>query len=698
MKFLPSFVSRLLSKATSKSYNPAQWTVLTGGEVERNALASNKEWVFIATDKIAKSVASIRFKVMRYKANGDDQEVFEGPMVDFLDSPAPQFTGKDFIYLNTAYKELTGNAFWERDGKKLKPLVSTLVTPVVDGGKITSFKYTDGPTPRTIMPDNILHDRYVDPEKPYWGVGKLSRIARWVDTSMFANEFLRRFFINGAQFGGFIETEEESEERIKLIKVGLANDHVGVQNAHKMAVLPKGSKFSPTTANMSDMEMGATDDRYRDKILSGFGVPKTLVGLTTDVNRASAEASEYIYAKYTIKPIADDLIEFLNNNVAPFLDTTRKYYFDYEEFVPVNMEIELKEREIALNRQPYKTVNEVRAELGLPPAKGGDVIYGSPFQAPLGVPTASPEPVPEDDEDDDAPTKAIPANVRKGLKKDRALNDMIEKISDASSRAGFTFSNKSMIDDASAHKSFVSRVEDYLNLVAAKVRDFNNRQEQDVIKRLKQITKDVNKGDLFEMAGEIDVMIDFVSPLLRGLLTEQGINEYLAQDFDGTFDTGKDSIRKTVALAAKRLGVSYNNTTANLLKKALNDGITAGDSLPQLAVRVNEVYAFSNAVRADMVARSESFYIANEGSKEAYKQSGVVETLRWYTAEDEAVCEFCGPENGKIIGVNETFYPKGAVITGAAGGTMSLDYRAMDVPPLHTNCRCFIRPEKIEVT
>ena len=209
-------------------------------------------------------------------------------------------------------------------------------------------------------------------------MGKLEKIARWVDTSAYANEFLRLFFVNGAQFGGFIETEEESEERIKLIKAGLANEHVGVQNAHKIAVLPKDSKFVEATATMKDMQFSELDEKYRDKILAAFGVPKTLVGFTTEVNRASAEASEYIYTKYTVKPAVDDLIEFLNYTIAPLIDPSGKQYFAYDDFVPENVEMKIKERESALNKQPYKTVNEVRAEVGLPPVDGGDVIYSSP--------------------------------------------------------------------------------------------------------------------------------------------------------------------------------------------------------------------------------------------------------------------------------------------------------------------------------
>lgn len=688
-------------KKKSTNLSSDNWINSSGGNDgvnDRNLLLNNKEWVFIAVDKVASSVAGVRFKVMQYKRNGDDQEVFNGPLVEFLEKPAEGFTGKDFIYLNTAWKELTGNAFWEKQkGMKLSPMIPTNVKPKKGAnGQLLGYRYTQGSEQRVIPIKDVLHDRYLDPANPYWGVGKLAKIAKWVDTSSFSNEFLRRFFINGATFGGFIETEEETEERIKLIKAGLANDHVGVDNAHKLGVLPKGAKYTKTTANMGEIEMGATDDRYRDKILAGFGVPKTLVGLTTEVNRASAEASEYIFARYTIKPVVDDLIEFLNVHIAPLLDKSDKYYFAYDEFIPVNQELLLKEREIALNRQPYKTVNEVRSEIGLPPVKGGDIVLANPFQVPLGQPQASPDVPKDEDEDEDdnpQPKKNVPrsfmSRVRPQEKKADAINKFVDGI----------FTKVAEIEtktpDEIAHKDFVGRVETFLERMQNAVRMFNSEQQSRVKQNLQRITKDVNKGDLFIMDDEVVVMANFVYPILRGLLTEQAIAEYEAQGFPGTFDNNAETLVKTVERAARRLAKSYNNTTANLLKKALNDGISAGDGLAALTKRVQEIYEFSDAVRAKSVAHTESFYIANKGNKEAYKQSGVVKSIRWYTAEDEQVCEFCGQEHGKIIGVSENFYKKGETITGRDGGTLKLNYRTIGEPPIHTNCRCFIRPEEI---
>jgi len=677
-------------KQRSKDSSGGSWSVLYPSDVDERALLErNKEWVYISVDKVARAVASVRFKVMRYSRTSDDQEVFDGPMVDFLESPADNFTGKDFIYLNEAYKQLTGNAFWELlKGNQVAPLIPPQVRPILSKEKLIGFEYYESVTKRVLPLDKVLHDRYVDPRKPYWGVGRLEKVARWVDTSSFANEFLRLFFVNGAQFGGFIETEEETEERIKLIKIGLDQEHVGVQNSHKVAVLPKGSKFAPATANMQEMQFGEMDDRYRDKILSAFGVPKTLVGFTTEVNRAAAEASEYIFAKYTVKPAVEDLIEFLNARVAPLFDPAGRHYFAYDEFVPENVDAKLKERELALGKRPYKTVNEVRAEDGLPPVEGGDEIPEpiQPAQPGQGDKQVGPVKA-RAAVNGEVGQKPVPRRARHFERKERLVSGIAESV--------VKFVEEHVDPDELAHKAFVGRVGDHEKLLADKVRDFNGRQEREVVERLGRITKDVSKSDLFDHSAEVSLMVDFVTPLLKGLLIEQAVAEWEAQGFDGAFSTGDSAIGKIVETAAKRLAKKYNDTTASLLKKALNDGIAEGDDIGRLTDRVRQVYEYSNSVRAEMVARSESFYIANKASREAYIQSGVVKTVRWYTAEDERVCEFCGPMHGRTIDVKGTFFKKGDVMEGSQGGSLTLDYRAIDVPPLHTSCRCFIRPSEI---
>ena len=146
------------NQKSTQTSEATHWINLSGGADgvnERNLLLNNKEWVFVAVDKVASSVAGVRFKVMQYKRNGDDQEVFNGPLVEFLEKPAEGLTGKDFIYLNTAWKELTGNAFWEKDkGMKLLPMIPTNVKPETAAtGKLLGYRYTHGGNQRVIAPE-----------------------------------------------------------------------------------------------------------------------------------------------------------------------------------------------------------------------------------------------------------------------------------------------------------------------------------------------------------------------------------------------------------------------------------------------------------------------------------------------------------------------------------------------------------------
>jgi Phage Mu protein F like protein len=127
-------------------------------------------------------------------------------------------------------------------------------------------------------------------------------------------------------------------------------------------------------------------------------------------------------------------------------------------------------------------------------------------------------------------------------------------------------------------------------------------------------------------------------------------------------------------------------------EKLTQDG---GTNLTELTQAVDGVYSFADERRAGLIAKTESYRASNWANKEAWQQSGVVKTLKWYTAEDGKVCEFCQAQDGKEIAIDDNFYDSGDKITGTDGSTMSADYGDIGAPPLHPDCRCYVRPEVI---
>lgn len=675
-------------------------------EVQRvdksNLIANNKNWVFICTDFIAKAVSGVELRLMKYSNSGDDVEVLDHPVLDFLKKPNPQLNDTDFIYSHTASKKITGNAYWkiDRSGAKvtLTPLVATRIETVLDKqtGEVVQYKYRQGAKVHTYDVSEVLHDKTPNPYNIHTGMSTLEGVADWIDIDAFAQQFHRRFFTNGATFGGFIETEEETEERVTLIKLGLATEHQGVDNAHKLGVLPKGAKFKGRDVSMSDMQFQEGDVRNRDKILTAFGIPKAVLGIVEDVNRANAEASEYVFSKYTLKPEMRSLCSFLNDSILPLFTKDDTLYFTFEEVVPDNEELKLKQAEVALNKAPYMTINEVRAEQGLPPIENGDVVQGNPMTVPVGSPQQ----------------RTVKKPLTKGQKREKQLEEIAEKITDITLK---TFGedvavkkkvNKSVESEDELeveHKAFVARVTEYEKQLRDKLIEYNQRVQNDVIRNLGTLItkavseKKISKQDIYDQESEVAVMVDFAKPILKLLAIEEA-DLVFAELVEGeVFDTDDERLAKEVNDTSLAMAQSYTNTTAEKLTIELNQGLADGDSLVELTERVQNVMDFRTAVGAVQTAQTEAFHIANEASNVAYIQSGVVKSKKWYTAQDERVCEFCGPMHEKTVEVTKSFFKKGEKVEGRDGGELFTDYRSVEHPPLHPSCRCQIKPDRIEI-
>ncbi len=104
------------------------------------------------------------------------------------------------------------------------------------------------------------------------------------------------------------------------------------------------------------------------------------------------------------------------------------------------------------------------------------------------------------------------------------------------------------------------------------------------------------------------------------------------------------------------------DTTRNQVQTAITDWMREGSPLEALTARLEPVFG---AVRAEMIAVTETTRVFAEGNKMAWDSTGVVNTSKWQTANDDLVCPICGPLNDQVT---------------------------EEMPPAHVNCRCWKRP------
>jgi SPP1 gp7 family putative phage head morphogenesis protein len=112
------------------------------------------------------------------------------------------------------------------------------------------------------------------------------------------------------------------------------------------------------------------------------------------------------------------------------------------------------------------------------------------------------------------------------------------------------------------------------------------------------------------------------------------------------------------------------DTTQNGVGNIIADWITSGQPLEDL---VETLTPFFGPVRAEMIAVTEVTRAFAEGNILAWKASGVVDGMKWMTAQDDLVCPICEPLAGQTDDLDGDFNGDGP-------------------PPAHVRCRCYLQP------
>ncbi len=108
-------------------------------------------------------------------------------------------------------------------------------------------------------------------------------------------------------------------------------------------------------------------------------------------------------------------------------------------------------------------------------------------------------------------------------------------------------------------------------------------------------------------------------------------------------------------------------TSRDFLQGTVSEWIANGQPLDELIATLEPMFG---TTRAALIAATEVTRAFAEGNQETWRQSGVVDGVRWMTAQDELVCTICAPLDGETSDLSKGF----------------------DGPPAHPNCRCYLQP------
>lgn len=682
----------------------------TGNKISAaKAMSAYNGWTYAAVRAISEEIGNIEFKLYKTTKNGSE-EVEQHDLLDLLRAMNPQQTCFDVLFTTAAHLEMTGNSYWLLSGVETEGQLPTAIynlspkytkpikAPLPEF--IKGYRYVVDGVEKDYEPFQVLHFKYADPNDPYEGIGTTQAIAQWIDNDNSATNVNSSYFKNGARLAGLLKSESAlTEGQMKLLHTSFEKLYKGEDNQYKVAVLPKGVSYDEQSTSPKDMDFANLSDNLKSKILSGYRVPKTLLGGSeSETNRATAEAARAVFLNNVIKPKMEMLCQYLNEFLVPRYGDD--LYLDYENPATDDRTQQLEEAKSALAGSASMSINEVRERyFGLGPIEGGDEVMGTFNQVPIGAPIKVAKST------NHTISKGRPAkkfksiyNKRKSMSDEIAekiaknLQEITTKQAEIRSKGLSFYKEMDDKDFETIYKAFATRVTPYEKKMRDVVRKFNKVQKDDVLSAVKGKGM---KADLFDLTKYIGLLTDLATPILTDLFAKEG--KAASEMVDAPPLEITPAIQASIDKAINLMSKSYNEETMSLLNETLSTSQQEGWSLDQLTEEIKNIYELSDGYRAERVAKTETFRVANDSTKTAWKESGVVKTTKWYTAEDERTCEFCGPLHGKIIDIDSTYFDKGDTVKGSDGGQLDLSYDNIANPPLHVNCRCYIRPEDVSI-
>lgn len=332
-------------------------------------------------DRIASDTANIGGKLLRVEPDGTETEITSHPFLRFIDQPNPlyEMTGSAIWRLHEIYLLLVGESFLliERDDAG-RPVELWPVPPYW----VKMTPYLGSPTYQILSPSGLTMDVPVDdmfvmkqlnPLDPFLrGLGVAESIADEVEIDEYAAKFQKRFFYNDAEPSLVFLMPDADKDQSDAFMARWNQKHRGVENSHKAAALT-GNVDVKAFGSSDTRELGFTESRIamRDAVLEHFGVPREIMGITENSNRATADAAQYIYAKNVLTPRIQAREEAINKQLLPMFGDGLVWRFD--PVVPYDQDFN-KAKALDAYNAGLITKNEARELLDLPDTEGGNVF------------------------------------------------------------------------------------------------------------------------------------------------------------------------------------------------------------------------------------------------------------------------------------------------------------------------------------
>jgi len=282
---------------------------------------------------------------------GSDQrtEVLQHQALRLWNRPNLFMTGPEFREIGWQHMELVGEWYWVLSrgptGKSIPtemwPVRPDRMEPIPDKDKfLVGWVYT-GPNGEQVplSTDEVIQLRYPHPTDYYRGLSAVQAILVDIDAAKYSAEWSRNFFLNSAQPGGIVTFSKRlSDEEFTEFTDRWREQHQGVARGHRVGVLEQGATWSPNTYSMQDMQFPELRKVTSDMIRQAYRIHQSMLGDSTDVNRANAQTAQEVHIAWHEVPRLRRQQNILNTKYLEMFGANPQVEFDFDDPNPENRE------------------------------------------------------------------------------------------------------------------------------------------------------------------------------------------------------------------------------------------------------------------------------------------------------------------------------------------------------------------------
>ena len=354
-----------------QAYNVLPW-LRSGGEKKAQSI-SDIEWLSLVEDPESGQMLPL-----------DEVIKVKHPLQIFFEQPHPFFSWQTITFIWSVHLDLAGEAFgiWDHtsEGLQIWPITPEKMTALPQFPDKPYFVLSLSDGQHEIPYDQVFWMVNPNPSAPYArGSGIVQSLNTELNIYKKAGETLDGFFDRQARPDLLISGKGLNPEKTKGMEREWRQKLTGFWNAFKPHFISEEVDVREFKQDFQSVQFLELQRLERDTITQVLGLPPEIMGNTENSNRASIEAADMFFSKWTLVPRLNMMREAYQRQIVPKFDDTGLIEIDYISPVQENRDYELE----VIRAAPWAFLwDEIRIKAGEDPLPEG---RGQVFSMPMNL-------------------------------------------------------------------------------------------------------------------------------------------------------------------------------------------------------------------------------------------------------------------------------------------------------------------------